>query len=53
MDNEKKMEDLRLEQKATDVAYDVIITANIYGYDPIMFAEKVLQFIKEKCREDV
>ena len=48
MNNEQKRQELRLEQKVSDVAYDVMITANVYNYDPVLFAEKILQFIKEK-----
>ena len=51
MDNEQKRQELKLEQKVSEVGYDILITANIYNYDPVSFAEKILQFIKEKTKQ--
>ena len=48
MDNEQERENLRLEQKVAEEAYDLLISASIYLYDPVIFSEKVLQFIKDR-----
>ena len=48
MDIEEKRQQLTFEQKVSDSAYDIMITASIYLYDPVFFAEKILQFIMEK-----
>ena len=53
MDNEQEREKLRLEQKVSEAAYELMINASFYFYDPVIFAEKVLQFIKERQEKEI
>ena len=53
MDNEQKREELRLEQKVAESAYELMINASFYFYDPVIFAEKVLKFIKERQGKEI
>lgn len=48
MDNEKKRQELTMEKQVHEAGYNILITASIYNFDEVEFAEKILQFVKEK-----
>ena len=52
MNIEEKRKQLTFEQQVSDSAYNVMITASIYLYDPVLFAEKILQFVKDKQEKE-